>query len=129
LLIPLVLGSVSVLGTEPSCTRQTVRTVKSASHVEAIEEMRICSQSRFIVTGHNEVLLRSAGRGVGVPLLVARLDSVGRKGVPLSWTGKTLLIHVPKGSHPVVLRREVNGISVRIVEDYTDEQQLRDSRK
>jgi hypothetical protein len=81
----------------------------------------------FITTADNEIFLRTSTRPRTKPILVARLDAVGGVGVPLSWVGKTLLIHVAEKSLVQVLHRRVGKVSVVIVRDYSDEEFLRDN--
>ena len=106
------------------CTHDVVRAVISRWGAQATEEIRLCSPNWFITTGHNEIFIRSSRTAPRV--LVARMENVGKKGVPLSWSRNLLLVHVPRGLKVQVLHRRTAGVSVRIVRDYTVAQQMRD---
>jgi hypothetical protein len=123
-------GTLLAADSGPPCTHEIVRTAKSEYGAEAFEENRICSVNVFATTGHNEIFLRKSRRAERV--LVARLESVGRIGVPLSWKGRTLVIHLPtqyRRSFVQVLRPRVGDVSVAIVNDYPNEAQLRDDAR
>jgi hypothetical protein len=113
---------------EPSCTELPARTSNSTFGVKAIETTRICPMSMFVTTADNEIRLRVHKRAK--PMLVASFYNVGRIGAPLSWKGKTLVVHLPQGykrKYLRVLQPRVGEVSLEFVNDYSEDQLLRDS--
>jgi hypothetical protein len=83
-----LIGALFSASSGATCTHQTVRTVLSPFGAEAIEQNRICEPNMFLTTVDNEVFVRADIRSQTKPVLIARLDSEGAIGVPLSWVGK-----------------------------------------
>lgn len=129
LLTLMAFGALQMAESTLTCTHERVRVAKSRFGAVATEENRICVANKMIATGHNEIFVVT--RAGAKRVLVARLDSIGKIGVPLSWRGRTLIIHIPersKRSLVQVLRPRVHSISLAIVKDYSDDQSLRDSQ-
>lgn len=125
--MPILIALAALASSPPSCTHELVRTAKSVRGDEAIEEIRVCDLGPYVTTGQNQIFLRI--KRSPRPVLIARLESVGRKGVPLSWEGKTLIVHLPvhyHGSSLQVIHRHLAGVSLTFIRDYSDEEQLRD---
>ena len=124
----LVSASVALVGQAApipaNCSRKTVRVTPGRHGLVAEETIVVCEANRYIATGQNEVYVRKAA---GDLQLVARFDSIGAIGVPLSWQDDTLILHMPTGYRDRTLRSRSSQYRMRVVYDYSDQQQLRDS--
>lgn len=124
-----LLAMAMMVGDHAACTHDIVRTAKSRLGAVATEELRFCAPSSSVVTGQNEIFIQTKGHRSN-RVLVARLESVGRTGVPLTWTGKTLVIHIPpkyKQGLVQILHHRVGDVSLVVAKDYSEKQMLRDS--
>ena len=86
----------------------------------------MCDLGPYVTTAHNEIFVQTKRQSKSI--LVVRVDSVGATGVPLSWNGQMLIIHLPSHYHGSSLQvlhlRVAGGVTLSFVRDYSDDQQL-----
>lgn len=110
----------------PECSYKVVRVAKSSSGYVASEVNRVCVINKEIVTGDNQIYLKKNRKDRA--RIVARWSSIGKIGLPISWNRDSLIVHAPFGVKIVALNKPLRPMHIVFINDYTDEQMLKDSQ-